>query len=563
MNEEWIAQIDSRLASIERSIGILVDRAGATEVKTSQTTKWEPQTSRPEPVARPMAPPIQTVPQIPTAPAFEYPKSASTPELSEYQLGAQWLPRIGAGLVVLGIAFLIGLGVSKGWITPPMLFAGALVLCFSFIGLGFRLKDAHEDFGQILSGIGSCGIFMTFAGGHVYQDLYSGETMVAGFMVWSFVNLAYAMWQSSKSFLTIGVMGGFMAAVMPLSKDGYALSLALHSAILVTSALIMVRHRIDRAPIYLWLASTAGLLPLMIQQDFSWIARTGAIYGSSMICIVAYLASRKEHRQADDQSFMVVAMTMATTIAISVQWNSFGTWHTLLAALACSLLAYGYRREESIQKTFSGIAIVLATIVAPFGFQPHIALFVQVGLTIASVAISVSIKRIEIQSLAFILGACASISYLLHWGPGNSPAGLEPAMMWSLLACSVSLALGLGKREDDPRLAVVWLGAWLLTSKLASMYIAMPEDFKMVSFGLTISWVLYGIALLIVGFAFNLKNYRYAALTVLLFSVGKVLVIDMSTSTPEIRVAVLMAVGLSLLAGGYAYIRRRHILKLK
>lgn len=545
MNEERMDRIEARLAAVEQA----VDRIAGTRLRLLSTA-----TAVGAPV---QAPPIQVAPPRFDLPPVRQVEPKAVVEDGEYQLGAQWLPRIGAGLLVLGIAYLIGLAVTRGWITPSMLFGGAIVLCLSFIGLGQWLRDTKEEFGQILTGVGSCGMFLTLAGGHVYQNLYSGETMVAGFVAWSLVNLAYAFWQNSRSFLAIGVIGGFLASVMPLSKDAYVLSLTLHAAILIVSAAIVAKQKLEFAAVGLWISSGLALAPILTQLDFSWSVRVGAVYASSFVCLVTYLQSRGPVRKEEERFFVGLFVGVATLVAFAIKSEIQGTYHVLIAVMVCRAMALIYQKDAAIRSAFLYVGVALAAILAPFGLEREAAVYVHAGLAVVAGLTAAFAKRDEGNTFASILLVCAGSSFFLLFQNWNTEVQGQTEMLLALLAASIALAVGVGKREDDPRLALAWLAGWVLISRLGTLWIAMPSDFKMASFGVTLSWIVFGSILLVIGFLANLKQYRYAALAVLMVSVGKVLLIDMATSTPELRVTVLMGVGLALLAGGYAYIRRR------
>lgn len=546
MNEERMDRIEARLAAVEQA----VDRLAGTRLRLLST-------SAAVGAAPVQAPPIQVVPPRFDLPSARPVEPAAAVEDGEYQLGAQWLPRIGAGLLVLGIAYLIGLAVTRGWITPAMLFGGAILLCLSFIGLGQWLRDTKEEFGQILTGVGSCGMFLTLAGGHVYQNLYSGETMVAGFVAWSLVNLAYAFWQNSRAFLAIGVIGGFLASVMPLQKDAYTLSLALHAAILIVAAAIIAKQKFEYVAIGLWISSGLALIPLLIQLDFSWSVRVAAVYTATFISLVAYLQSRRTPRAYDDRLVVGFFVGIATLVAFAIKWGVPGTYHVLGAAMACGGMALIYQKDVPVRNAFVFIGLALATVLAPFGLEREASIFVHCGIAVVAGLTAAIAKRDEGTTLASVLLVCAGLSFLMLFENLNASVSGQTEMLLALLAATIALAIGIGKRENDPRLALAWLAGWVLVSRLSTLWIALPSDFKMASFGVTLAWIVFGSILLVIGFLANLKQYRYAALAVLMVSVGKVLLIDMATSTPEIRVAVLLGVGVALLAGGYAYIRRQ------
>ena len=78
---------------------------------------------------------------------------------------------------------------------------------------------------------------------------------------------------------------------------------------------------------------------------------------------------------------------------------------------------------------------------------------------------------------------------------------------------------------------------------------ALPAD--------SLAWTVYAFAIMGLGFLFDFRTLRYSSLAFLTATVLKVLILDLSGAAPGIRVAVLMALGLVLIGGGYWYIQRR------
>lgn len=198
-------------------------------------------------------------------------------------------PKIGATLMVLGISYLIKLAVQHGWITPIMLFCGAIALCLGLIGFGQWKQSEQEEFGQIVTGIGTCGMFITFAGGHIYQNLYSGETLVGLFLGWSLVNLTYAWWRGSRSFLGIGLFGGLIACWMPVQKDAFNLSLAFHALMALSTLAIVVRHRWPLMACITWLSVLVSALPICMLASNEWLVRVIFVEGLGILATLAFI----------------------------------------------------------------------------------------------------------------------------------------------------------------------------------------------------------------------------------------------------------------------------------
>ena len=512
------------------------------------------------------APPVQQA--YPPPPRFEIPApvvegQVVPPKDTEYQLGAQWLPRIGAFLLVLGIAYMVGLAVTKGWITPPMLFGGAVALCLGFIGVGFWLREEKEDFGQVLMGIGSCGLFATIAGGHFYQHLYTGEQMLYGFLGWSFLNLTYAFIRASRAFLGIGIIGGLLSAVMPITQSDFVSSIGLHAVIIVLASAVIVRHKFSRAALGLWIGSGLTMMPVWFEESLPWATKVVAMYGFSLLALLAYLLGREKANEHEDPLAVGIMATLPALCAFGIRDGIDGVVHTLIAASVCGLLALGFRKEVAVRNAFVYSAIGIATLLAPFGFEMKTTALVLAGLSIVTSIVAALNKRPNWATLSLCQLLVAGGAYLATFtgSPSFAPVQNEPAILGALLAASVALAAAIGKLQDDPRLLVAFFGGWAIVSRLGSILFALPNDLRLASFSVTIAWVVFGCALLATGFLANLRNYRYAALAVLLAGVAKVLAIDLSTVTPELRVAALIGVGLALVGGGYAYVRKRGLVR--
>jgi hypothetical protein len=543
MNEDRLERIELRLAALEAT----VDQLGAGRVRRLA----ENQAMIPPPI---MPPPPTTVPDPPTPPPPASPRP--TPDM-EYQFGAQWLPRIGAGLMVLGIAFLIALGVKSGWITPPMLFGGAVALCSAFIAIGLRLRDEREDFGQVLSGIGSCGMFATFAGGHIYQNLYSGDTMVIAFVLWSLANLGFSMWRKSRSFLAIGVIGGFLGSAMPVARDAYATSLGLHAVILLVAAAIIVRHRFGPSALGLWLASMLALIPVVLPWDLPWIQRVIAVDSSTLVCVIACLFGRSKPDAAMDRMMIGIPIWLAAILSFGIRSGEPGGLHTLGFAAAIALTSGLFSREAVVRNALLWTAASLAFLLAPMGLDRLDAAFLYAALTLGLSVTTRVLNRDEPLTMAAASLSLSVLLYLTELMSSSLAGSAEAGYLALLVASCIAIAVGLKRREEDLRLLLAFLVAWPAVTRLGTILFALPSDFRLASFSATIAWVIFAVGLLITGFAANLRNYRYAALTVLIAAVGKVLVVDMATATPELRVAVLIGVGLALVGGGYAYVRKR------
>ena len=70
----------------------------------------------------------------------------------------------------------------------------------------------------------------------------------------------------------------------------------------------------------------------------------------------------------------------------------------------------------------------------------------------------------------------------------------------------------------------------------------------------TVSWVIFAVFLITVGFKLDRRYLRYWAIAVFAVTVGKVFLVDLSALDSVIRVAMLTLLGLGMMGAGYWYI---------
>ncbi|MCW5940994.1 MAG: DUF2339 domain-containing protein [Fimbriimonadaceae bacterium] len=443
-----LARIEERLDRLDRASGfldplptpapppILVTPAPPErERESAKLPRWEPV---PEPDAR-----------RPTRAAFGAPAvaKAAAPDL-EYQIGARVLPVVAALFILGAIGFLVSLGFSRGLITPPMLFGGVCAGCLAFIGVGLAKQEEREQFGQILIGIGSCGLYLNFAAGHVFQHLYEGELLVGLFVGLSMVNLAYAWWRASQAFLAIGLIGGFAASLMPLDEGKVNLSLGLHFLILVPVALLCHRHRWKAAmdlgygASYLCLLLTFhdGRLPFGISSTPSPMLAPCFGVAAVMAAVVhALIEARGEDppalqvpRSLRAREAVPGLIVVGGITAFSIETPSTGGWIALGIGLVVAFFGSALSRRL-VSAPFYVAASIMAFLVAPLGLPDAWSLWVCTALALVLPLLGLRYVRLAGGALWLGMGdfVLAVIGYL-------GIASSRTPLVWYLDAATVT-----------------------------------------------------------------------------------------------------------------------------
>lgn len=341
-----------------------------------------------------------------TPPSKPKPAKAAPNNDAEYVIGAKILPKVGALLMLLALTLLVVLAYSRGLITPAMMFGLEVAFCGAFVVTGIVKRDMKEEYGQILTGIGSCGLYLVFAGGNFYYRLYDGQTLLTLCSLLSQANLAYSYWRSSRSFLIVGLIGGLLtASVLPnLLTDHSALNAWIHFFILVPAALVVAKNRWMGMAVGLWAAATIALIPIL-SYGLPWPDKVAILYASTAVCMSAYASSYRQW-EFDPKNLALPGMLwFAGLIGLLVAHGGlvtsvYGWWWSpdMRGAIGClqfagffalfSILSYVWREKPLVSRGFAIGAVGVPITLAPLCFPQVPATEMYAGLSIVAALIS-------------------------------------------------------------------------------------------------------------------------------------------------------------------------------
>jgi uncharacterized membrane protein len=392
-------ELKKRLGAVERTLDVILMRLDRLE----QRVPVIPQPAPPQPVpAMPPQPPpfLPVYPPKPPQPEpssegligpvplpaylqnqgvdFQLPRTVKPHDADEleYKVGLNGLLRGGVAVVICAILFLAAQFIGRGYITPPIQFAGELLLCAVFITVGFFKRDEREDFGQLMVGLGSFGLYASFAGAHTIKHLFSSEVLVGLYLVLSMANLAFSHWRSSKSFLVVGLVGGLVTAILPGTRQNFATELILHFLVLLPTLWIVAKNRWYEMGGLVWVVSTLALTPV-INSPMSQLWRVGSIYTVGILCMI--VTGKIFSNRVDRLGLMPSAILLLTSLyAIGIDHGQKGSLHAVLLAAAGYGISQMLREHEEPRRALQFSAAILFFLVTPLGFtlSPAMILYV-------------------------------------------------------------------------------------------------------------------------------------------------------------------------------------------
>lgn len=266
--ERQAADLDRRLTAVE--LQLAPDASPAWPAPTGLPVAASP----PPPSS---APPSSAVASAPRGPGIAAPRRVRT-DLEEL-LGGRVLAWTGGVAVLAGIAFLLAIAVSRGWIGPAArtLVAGALSL--GLIGAGAWLYEHRRRTDAALATLsaGIAGLFTTVTvGGPVYEVLAPVVALGLALATGALATWFAVRWQS-RGIGALGIVGALLAPVLA-GAPSTGTTLALLWLAAACGAAVLVWQRWN------WLAMAVYAIPL---AQWAWWIGVAEPSAASIVIVLA------------------------------------------------------------------------------------------------------------------------------------------------------------------------------------------------------------------------------------------------------------------------------------
>jgi len=437
---------------------VLVESVPDAEPVATSSHEVAPPETFVEPIAEPITPrftePIEVPTQVPTvtpspsASSYNAPKGMSE---REYKIGAQVVPYLGGGAVILGILFAVTTLIARGMLDPVGQFLVLLIGALGLSTLGVVMVAKKETYGQILAGVGSASLYAIITAGMMRWNLYQGPVLITLLTLLSLANLAFSLWRSSKPFFAIGLLGGLACSFLPTNQGDVGVGLVLELIIVAACSILLWRNRWTDMALPLWAASTVACLPLFLRDDLRFATnptlKTGAVFLYTLIILAGYARSFTPVFSDKNGWLAPVALLSAALMnfIIADARDTFGGGAAIVLALTAWAISY-LAVEKVVRRSIWLGALLTACAIGPMGLKP-----VPGAFTFAIVAIVLAlVPRLEnvlppaasdflvstARWLSGLIAGMAAIGYgiAIFNDPANLPAvGVEASMLVALI----------------------------------------------------------------------------------------------------------------------------------
>jgi uncharacterized membrane protein len=548
-------------------------------------------------------PPPPPMPHIPPRPSVAAPKFAqATPHSSESlegTIGKLWLNRIGIIAILIGVAYFLKYAIDSGWLNPSTrvvigLIAGIGIVVWSE---AFRSKGSAA-FSYSLKAVGIGILYLSLWAASQYFNLVPASVAFVAMILVTASTITLALTQDAEILAVYAMIGGFSTPALVSTGENHEIVLFSYVVLLDLAILAMVSFKPWRRIVWGAMLGTAVMYVGWSAEYYDSSERTVTVlFASVFFAIFALVPLLTPLSRSQWHSGMSITLTLlplvngaAYFLALFVMYDRETvtlTWYALALAAVYLLLSSQFKRrvnsEPDVVKTVNllhvAVAIAFITIAIPLKLDAH---WITIGWLIESAVLLFVAFKSDAHFLRIFAGCTLALGVcrLLFFDNFHTQTLVFNARFATFLVAIAIMAgiVAAGERYGSDRempfvkLAGVALNLLALialtgeandyftrhiaeTYQQRNMYEASRQLETARDFSFSAIWILYGAALMVIGFWKRSAFIRWQAMVLLAVTIGKVFLYDSRELQQIYRILSFIALGVMLMAVSYAYHR--------
>lgn len=554
---------------------------GPTPLATSVTTPQQPQ------------PPVIPVPKVLQGPwpaSHKTPKSAAGGPSLEARIGGQWLNRLGIIAVLVGLSYFLKLAFENGWIGPAAqvsigLAAGIGLLFWSE---RFRARN-YAAFSYSLKAIGFGALYLSLWAASQYYHLVPPAVAFFGMCVVTLISAALALRQNAELLAAFALVGGFLTPILVSTGQNHEIALFSYLVLLDLGTVWLVAIKGWQRLTLASFLGTAGLFAAWATSYYTAPQLATTLVFASfffLLYALAPLGSKSAEAYRDLTAVLILLNAggyfAACYLMLEQHFRSQLAW--LLVGIAIFyfvLTRILQRRGGSSSRLHSPLTLALGvgflTVAVPLKLDRY---WIDLGWLVEANALFWAAHRSKSRLLRVlgVLALALGVFRLIvvdseaHQGLIFNPRFGLYLMAIAALALLAYLAKSEGGEENSQWAAgaILALNAIALTAlHFEVMDYFQPTAHELLAradwrtlriardFTYSAVWMVYGSALMLVGFWKKSAFLRWQAIVLLALTAAKVFFYDISALERGYRIAAFIVLGGILLAVSFFYQRAR------
>jgi uncharacterized membrane protein len=531
------------------------------------------------------------------------PKPLSVPRAQEGDLekkiGQYWLNRIGIAAMLIGVSYFLKYAFENNWIGPGGRIGIGLLSGIALILWSERFRThGHAAFSYSLKAVGIGTLYLSLWGAFQVYHLIPASAAFLAMIIVTASTIALALSQDAELLATFAMVGGFATPALLSTGQNHEAVLFSYIALLDLAILVMAVVRPWRR--LLW-GSFAGTLVLYLGWYSSYYTREqrpltvffAALFAAIFAAIPLATRYERSTRFSGPSTTLTLLPLMNAVIFFLQLYVMYESETATLTWFALGLGAIYLCISAMFKKRFPGedvsvinllhvaIAIAFITIAIPLKLEAH---WITISWLIESATLLWISVRTKTNFLRYLAVAALSLGIFRLLAFDNLHADtLIFNARFATYAVAIAVLAGiatLGKQHasesERPFLKLAVIALNLLTlialTREAADYFDRQmfaignqwQHYRQISlvrgFSYSAIWLIYGAALMAVGFRNRSAFLRWQALILIAFTTAKIFLYDMSQLGGSYRILSFIALGAVLL--GISFIYQRDWLKL-
>ncbi|MGI8782517.1 MAG: DUF2339 domain-containing protein [Acidobacteriota bacterium] len=602
-----VAGLTRRIFRLEQAAGLHAPPApepGAVHTESPPTGRVGGHVHPPDSTlsVSPSASESQPFPRAKTRPA-----QPGTSDL-ETQIGSHWLNRIGIAAVLVGASFFLKHAFENNWIGPAGRVAIGLLAGTGIVVWSERFRSrGYSLFSHSLKGVGVGILYLSlWAAFHLYQIIPGSVAFLAMLLITA-ATAVLALRQNTEVLAVLALVGGFVTPVLLSTGQNKQVELFCYVLLLDIATLVFVALR---GWVRLLALSYAGTFLLYVgwYDQYYDPSQLGVTFAFATLffgvfAVAALLVSRSRNNLNADSTRegapVVVLVTAVNAVVYFLEvygllnrdHYALLPWIALAIAAAYLLLSRQLKTSTSDRNRLLvywlhvALAFGFVTIAIPLKLETH---WITIGWLVESALllwISRRAQSIWLKNMAagaFVLGVGRLLlidNFNPEWLVFNARMatfGIAIAILAAIIAlqksatdhtagpsrvvllCSVAINLLALHALNQEVSAFFTQEREVISSDVISSNVISSNVAR--DFSYSALWMIYGAALMAVGFWKRSPVLRWQALILIAITTIKVFLYDVSQLSRGYRASSFVALGVVLLAISFVY--QRNWLKL-
>lgn len=555
------------------------------------TTPVEPPTPVSAPPPLVMDPAVTTgaasppaISQIPQAP------SRTAQSSLESRIGGQWLNRAGIVAVLVGLSYFLKFAFENNWIGPATqvmigIVAGLAVLFWSE---RFRRKS-YPGFAYSLKAIAFGALYLSLWAASQYYYLVPPSVTFFGMVMVTLTAIALSLRQNSELLAGFAIAGGFLTPVLVSTGQNREFALFCYIALLDLGMAWMVALKRWPRVLFGSFLGTAALFAAWASTFYTEPQLATTLAFASFFFLLYAVAPFVDKSLSPFSNLMAGlalldgAAYFATSYPMLEQhYRVELTWLCLaVAGFYFGLARLLHKRGGTAAPLYVPVNVALGvcflTAAIPIKLESYwlaFAWLIEAGALFWAAHRSRSLLLRVLGVGAFVLGALRLVSVD---SAARQPLLFNPRFALYLLAIAVLALLARYAAEEGGANSRQWAGAAILALNvlaLAALNFEVADYFRPTpghplsrvdwrtletarAFTYSAVWMIYGGALMLVGFWKRSAFLRWQAIALLVITTAKVFLYDIAELERGYRIAAFIVLGAILLAVSFFYQRNR------